>query len=211
VALLPRLAWLATAAALVGWLTLDDRPGAALLVLAAVAPVPFALPRAGVAWSLPAAAPLLGLIGLAPAYAALAGLAGTLPRRVALGALGALWLVLGEPVLGRRLLAGPADGVAGDWREDAAHGFHDVLVPLLDARLAGVALVLAVTAALLPWLVRGRRLAPDAVAVTAWAAGLGAGLQAAVAPGSARGAVVGAICAAAVALAARAAGAGPRA
>jgi hypothetical protein len=209
VALLPRLAWLATAAALVLWLAIDGRPGDALLVLVAVAPVPILLPRAGTAWSLPAAAPLLGLAGLAPVYAALAGLASTLPRRIGLGALGALWLVLAEPLLARKLLAGGA--VSGDWHEDAAHGFRDALVPLLDVRLAGVALVFAVTAALLPWLVRGRRLAPDAVAVTAWAAGLAAGLQAAVAPAAARGAIAGAIVAALVALGARAAGAGPRA
>jgi hypothetical protein len=81
---------------------------------------------------------------------------------------------------------------------------------LLDVRLAALALVFAGTAALLPWLVRGRRAAPDAVAATAWAAGLGAGVQAAVAPAAARGAVAGAVLAAAVALAARAAGAGPR-
>jgi hypothetical protein len=209
VALLPRVAWLLTAAALVGWLAIDDHPGDALLVLVAVAPVPFLLPRAGKAWSLAAAAPLLGLVGLAPVYAALAGLASTLPRRIGLGALGALWLVLAEPLLGRRLVAG--DAVSGGWHEDAAHAFNDVLVPLLDVRLAAIALVFAVTAALLPWLVRGRRLAPDAVAVTAWAAGLGAGLQAAVAPAAARGAVLGAIVAALVALGARAAGAGPRA
>jgi hypothetical protein len=210
VALLPRIAWLATAALVVGWLAIDDRAGDALLVLVAVAPVPILLPRAGVAWSLPAAAPLLGLAGLAPAYAALAGLAGTVARRAGLGALGALWLVLAEPLLARRLLSGPKGGVPGDWPTDAADAFHDVFVPLLDARLAGLALVFAVTAGLLPWLVRGRRLAPDAVAVTAWAAGLGAGVQAAVAPASARGAVVGAILAAVIALAARAAGAGPR-
>jgi hypothetical protein len=210
VALLPRVAWLLTAAALVGWLALDDRAGAALLVLVAVAPVPLALPRAGVAWSLPAAAPLLGVAGLAPAYAALAGLASTLPRRIALGALGALWLVLAEPLLGRRLLAGPEGGIEGDWPSDAAHAFRDVLVPVLDARLAALALAFAVTAAVLPWLVRGRRLAPDLVAVTAWAAGLGAAVQAAVAPAAARGAILGAIVAAVVALAGRAAGAGPR-
>jgi hypothetical protein len=169
-----------------------------------------ALPRAGVVWSLPAAAPLLGLAGLGPAYAALAGQAATLPRRAAVGALGALWLVLAEPLLGRRLLAGAPGGVPGGWPSDVAHAFHDVLVPLLDVRLAALALVFAGTAALLPWLVRGRRAAPDAVAATAWAAGLGAGVQAAVAPAAARGAVAGAVLAAAVALAARAAGAGPR-
>jgi eukaryotic-like serine/threonine-protein kinase len=207
--LLPRLAWLATAAAALGWLLVDGQDGTALLVLVAVGPVPILLPRAGVLWSLPAAAPLLGLAGLAPVYATLAGLAGrNLARRGALGALGALWLFLGEPLLARHLLAGQA--VAGDWGEDGRTAFHDVLVPMLDAHLGAVALVFAVTAALLPWLVRGRRLAPDLVAATAWAAGLAAGLQAAVAPATARGAIVGAVAAAALALVARAAGAGPR-
>jgi eukaryotic-like serine/threonine-protein kinase len=206
--LLPRLAWLAAAAATLGWLLVDGQDGTALLVLAAIGPVPILLPRAGVLWSLPAAAPLLGLAGLAPVYATVAGLAGNVARRVALGALGGLWLFLGEPLLARHLLAGHA--VPGAWSEDGRTAFHDVLVPMLDAHLGAVALVFAVTAGLLPWLVRGRRLAPDLVAATAWAAGLAAGLQAAVAPAGARGAIAGAALAAVLALVARAAGAGPR-
>jgi eukaryotic-like serine/threonine-protein kinase len=207
--LLPRLAWLAGAAALLGWLLVDGQDGTALLVLVAIAPVPILLPRAGVLWSLPALAPLLGLAGLAPVYATAAGLAGrNVARRAALGALGALWLFLAEPLLARHLLAGHA--VSGAWGEDGRTAFHDVLVPLLDVHLGAVALVFAVTAGLLPWLVRGRRLAPDLVAATAWAAGLAAGLQAAVAPASARGAIAGAVVAAVAALVARAAGAGPR-
>jgi hypothetical protein len=208
VALLPRLAWLAAAGALVGWLALDGRPGSALLVAAAVAPVPVLLPRAGTSWSAAAAAPLLGLAGLAPAYAALAGLAATWPRRAALGALGALWLTLAEPLLGRRLLAGPEGGAPGDWPSHASRALHNVLEPALDVRLAALAATFAVAAAVLPWLVRGRRAAPDAVAATAWAAGLGAAVQAAAAPASVRGAVVGAILAGVAVLVARAAGAG---
>ncbi|MFL5888979.1 MAG: hypothetical protein ACJ76M_07830, partial [Solirubrobacteraceae bacterium] len=74
----------------------------------------------------------------------------------------------------------------------------------LDVHALALVGVFAVTAAIAPWLVRGRSAAPDAVAATAWAAGLGAGVQAALAPGTARGAVVGAIVAGVALLAARA-------
>ena len=50
-----------------------ERPGAAVLAAAALAPVPLLLRRRGTAWSVPALAPLLGFAGLAGAYPALAG------------------------------------------------------------------------------------------------------------------------------------------
>jgi len=198
VALLPRLAWLTAVAALLTWLVADGRSGSALLIAAAAVPVPLLLPRAGTLWSVPGLAPLLGLAGLSPAYAVAAGQAPTLPRRAALGALGAWWLVLAEPLLGRQLLAGEA--VGGDWPGSASKALDDVLVPLLEPRTAGLVAAFAVAAAVLPWLVRGRHVAPDAVAATAWAAGLGAAVQAAVAPDTARGVVVGAVAAGGLAL-----------
>ena len=62
VAIFPRLGWLAVTVATVAMLS-TDRAGAAVLVAAAVVPVPLLLRRRGTAWSVPALAPLLGLAG----------------------------------------------------------------------------------------------------------------------------------------------------
>jgi len=207
VALLPRLAWLAGAAALLVWLVAAGRAGTALLLAPALALVPPLLPRAGIAWSLPAAAPALGLAGLGPAACALAGGATTVVRRAALGALSALWLIFGEALLDRRLLTAAPD-VPGDWQRHAGRAASDVLPALVDPRLLALAGVFALAAAVLPWLVRGRRLAPDLVGATAWAAGLAAATQAAVAPTHARNIVLAAIAAGALALVVRAGSAG---
>ena len=72
VAVLPRLGWLAAAAATIAVLAVE-RPGTAVLVAAAALPVALLLLRRGTAWSVPALAPLLGLASLAGAYPALAG------------------------------------------------------------------------------------------------------------------------------------------
>ena len=64
VAVLPRIGWLVTAVAVIAVLA-DQQPGAAVLVAAALAPVPLALRSRGTAWSVPALAPLLGLGGVA--------------------------------------------------------------------------------------------------------------------------------------------------
>ena len=207
VALLPGLAWLAAAAALVVWLAAAGRPGTALVLAPALALVPVLVPRGRAAWSLPAAAPVLGLAGLAGGYCALAGQARTLPRRAGLGALGALWLVVAEALLDRRLLGGAPAGLpdAERWQHHVRPAVDDVLPALLDARTLALAGAFAVAAALLPWLVRGHRAAPDAVAATAWAAGLAAATQAALAPTEPRGLVAGAIVAGALALVLRAA------
>src|SRR3954452_19184018 len=93
VAVLPRAGWLAVAVAAVALLA-AERPGAALLTAAALAPVPLALYRRGTAWSVPALAPLLGLAGLAGASPAIAGRARGWVARAALGALGAWCAVL---------------------------------------------------------------------------------------------------------------------
>jgi hypothetical protein len=123
VAVFPRVGWLLAAIATVGVIA-AERPGAALLVAAALAPVPLLLFRRGTTWSLPALAPLLGLATLAGAYPALVGRAKGPVTRAALGALGAWWALLAAPLLGRELLGGvPADAVAdGAGRAEAAHG-----------------------------------------------------------------------------------------
>jgi eukaryotic-like serine/threonine-protein kinase len=92
-------------------------------------------------------------------------------QRAALGAAGLWWLLMAEALTGRRLLFGtepPAGTLDG---ADAA--LDHVLVPPFTSGLAAVAAVWALAALLLPWLVRGRRLGPDVVGASAWAAGLG--------------------------------------
>jgi hypothetical protein len=115
----------------------------AALVAAALAPVPLLLRRHGTVWSVPALAPVLGALTLSAAFPALAGRARPWFVRGLLGALGAWWLLLW-------------DGKA--WPEPAQLGYLAVF---------------AVAAAVLPWLVRGRSLAPDIVLAAAWAGALG--------------------------------------
>ena len=182
--LLPRAGWLlalAGAATVLGAgaaLTGGDRavaaPGSAALLLLAAAPVPFVLARAPRAWSLPALAPALGLLALAGAYPALAGRAARVLERAALGAVGAWWLLLGECVTGRALLLGPAPGApSGDSAQAALSLAADAVADAAVAGLPALLALWALAAAVLPWLVRGRSLAVDVVAATAWAAGLG--------------------------------------
>ena len=199
VAALPRAGWLAGALALVVALAVD-RPGAALVVLAAAAVAPALARGSGHAWSLPAAAPLLGLATLAGAFPAVAGRAGRWWQRAGLGAAGLWWLLLAEPLLGATLLSGSE--AARGWEADAGAAIDGVLWPPLASGLVLLAAVWALAALVLPWLVRGRYAGVDFVAASAWAAGLGAGSAAlaewagAVPP---RGVVAGAIAAGALA------------
>ena len=71
-----------------------------------------------------------------------------------LGAAGVCWLLLAEPLLGSTLLAG-ADPPFG-WRADAGSALDGVLWPPLASGLAALAVMWALAAVLLPWLVRGR-------------------------------------------------------
>ncbi|MBE2316966.1 serine/threonine protein kinase [Solirubrobacter sp. CPCC 204708] len=194
VALLPRLGWLATAVATVAAVSVEH-PGAALLIGFALAPVPLLLRRHGPLWSVPALAPLLGLATLAGVFPALAGQARGWFARAALGALGAWWALLAAPLLGRAMLlagegTGGARAVAGADEPAAALAVASgdpalvrganvdeavdlVLRPLAESGVLLYALVWAAAAAVLPWLVRGRFLALDLVAASAWAAALG--------------------------------------
>ncbi len=176
VLLLPRAGWLAAAAALLVALAAPpvDAPGLALVMGAGVLASPVLLPRAGRAWSLPALAPALGLAYVAAGYCAVAGQARTLWRRAALGALGFWWVALAEALAGRALHLGVSDGVppAPGWAGSGTDAATEVLWPLLSGGLLVGALSWAAAAAVLPWLVRGRRLLADAVAAGAWAAGL---------------------------------------
>jgi eukaryotic-like serine/threonine-protein kinase len=178
VAVLPRAGWMLAAAALVLALAVGPapRPGAALLVAALAAGPPLLLRSDGRSWSLPAAAPALGLLGLAGAFPALAGHAPRWSARAALGALGAWWLVLAEPLLGKALVFGPAPGTPSRPGFDGAPGIAagDVLAKACSSGALLLAVVWAAAALVAPWLVRGRSLPADVAGAATWAAGLAA-------------------------------------
>ena len=201
VAVLPRVGWIALAAALATWLMVDQRPGTAVLVAVVAVPTAAVLRRGGPLWSAPAIAPVLGLAGLSGAWPALAGQAARPWHRLALGAMGAWWLVLAEAVAGERLATGPPRDM-GDWQRSTQHAWTDVLVPIVTHGALLVAALWALAALALPYLVRGRVFALDLVGATVWAAALGSATQA-VAP-EMRGLVAGAVAAGGLAVAARA-------
>ena len=218
VALLPRIGWSVVAAGLVAWLASRGagsagREGTALVVAGALATVPLLLPRAGHLWSVPALAPLLGAIGLAPLYLAVAGMASTMWRRLGAGAAGFLWLAAAEPLSGRNLLFGPAEGTGPlpAWQGSLGGALDDAYQPFLLS-IAPLPLVLwALLAAALPLLVRGRGLALDAGGAAVWGGAvllghraLGDIMDGSVALADARGAVAGAVLGALAAVAARA-------
>jgi hypothetical protein len=201
--LLPRVAWLLGALLATAWLATSAGLGGAAIVLAlGLAPVPLLLPRAGAWWSVSGAAPALGVVGLAVAFPVVAALPRSPWRRAVLGAAGAWWLMLGEALVGRRLLAGPAAGtaVAIRWEDAPGAVVSGVLQPLFASPLPVLCAVWAVAAVVLPWLVRGRSPLAAAVGAVGWGAALAAvaaGLPGG--PGSAE-AVVGGLVAAAGAL-----------
>jgi serine/threonine protein kinase len=171
VALLPRLGWAAAAVAFIAWLAAAGLTGLALLCVCALVVTPLAMPMLPAAWSVPVLAPLLGLTGLAGAFPALAGRARSAVARAALGAAGVWWLLLAEPALHMRLLAGAphASSPRSGWEGSAADAANLVLSPILSGGLVSLALVWAVAAVVLPWLVRGHSLRVDALAAALWA------------------------------------------
>ena len=207
---LPRALWLGCGVAVAAWQAVAGRPGVALLVLAATAPL-LALPRrAGAGWMSCALAPVLGLAGLAGAFPAVAGQARRWSERAALAALGYWWLALSEPLLARRLWLGEPAGTPprAVWEGSASSAAVHVIAPLLSLGVLLGAALWAAGAVVLPWMVRGRRAALDVVAATVWAALLASaapllidGPSAHAAP---RGLVLGAVLAAGLAVAARA-------
>ena len=211
VAILPRAGWLTAALGVPLLLALGpvQRPGAALLAAALALASPLLLRPDGRAWTLPAAAPALGLLGLAGAYPALAGRAPRWGARAALGGLGAWWVVLAEPLLDRTLVFGPAADTPARVSFDGAAGITagDVIAPAVTSGALLLAVIWGVAAVVLPWLVRGRSLASDVVAASAWSAGvaaaavaLGESLGDRVAQSAPHGMVPGAVVAAALAV-----------
>jgi hypothetical protein len=211
VALLPRVGWIAGALGVCGWLASPDagREGTALVLTAALLPIPLLLPRNGLLWSAPALAPLLGAIALAPLFVGVASLCSTAWRRAGLAAAGFLWLAIGETLTGDDLLFGVADGTAPrpGWEGSVVDAANDALAPLFGSPALLPAFVWAAFAAVLPLLMRGRWTKLDAAAAALWAVGLVLALDAlgdllagSTALTGARGAVAGSCLAAAVAV-----------
>jgi eukaryotic-like serine/threonine-protein kinase len=149
-----------------------DRPAAAALAAVALALTPVLARRAPLAWSLPALAPVLGLAALAGGFPAIAGRARSVAARAGLGAAGAVWALLAEPVLGRALVLGAAPSPG--WDRDAGRALTRAAWPLVTSGAVLLAVLWALAAVLLPWIVRGRSLVLDLVMGTTWAAGFAA-------------------------------------
>jgi hypothetical protein len=178
VAASPAVAWLVLGLGAIAWCGAAGDPGTALLLAAALAPVPLLLPACPWLWTAPALAPALGAIGLGAASPAAAGrLGSSWWQRAALAALSYWWLALAEILAGRRFLLGPpgAVGARASWHGSLSGAFDHVLVPLSsDGRLATAALW-ALAAALLPWFVSARDALQRAVGAVVWAGALVAG------------------------------------
>jgi eukaryotic-like serine/threonine-protein kinase len=215
---LPRAVWVGCVVALATWQVASARPGVALLLLAATAPLLLLGPRPGVGWLTAGLAPALGLVGLAGAYPALAGQASGWSRRAVLGALGYWWLALAEPLLatgahGARLWLGPPAAAPSRavWEGSLDSAAIHVTGPMLTTGLVCGAALWAAAAAVLPLVVRGSSAILDTFAAILWSAVLlaatpyfDAGLSAGAVLPQPRGAVLGAIAGAAIAIAGRA-------
>ncbi len=210
---LPRLLWLGCVLAIAVWQAAHGRVGVSLLVLAAGAPLLLLPRRAGPGWLAAALAPVLGLAGLAGAFPAFAGQRSTWRSRAALALLGFWWLALAEPLLARHLWLGPPAGLPprAVWETSFDTTSKEVVGPMLTVELLIGALVWAVAAAVLPWIVRGRNAALDVVAAVAWTVALLAAvplleraLLAHANEPSPRGALLGAVLGCGVAICARA-------
>jgi hypothetical protein len=162
VSLLPRVGWIAAAIGVCAWLASPEggQEGTALVLTAALLPIPLLLPRAGLLWSAPALAPLLGALGLAPLFVlATAWLARTVWRRAGLAVAGLLWLRLAEALTGDDLLYGSAVATPprAGWEGSVVDAASEAIVPAVTS----VDLVLAIAwvgaAVALPLLARGRR------------------------------------------------------
>jgi eukaryotic-like serine/threonine-protein kinase len=171
---LPRAVWLGCALAAIVWQLWVGRPGVALLLLAAAAPLVLLPRRSGPGWLTGALAPMLGLAGLAGAFPALAGQRARLSERAALAALGFWWLTLAEPLLDRRLWLGAPLGTPtrSVWEGSLSDAATHVLGPILSLSVLAGAGVWAGAAVLLPWVVRGRSATLDVVAATIWSVAL---------------------------------------
>lgn len=205
-----RLLWVAAVLGLCAWQASAGRSGVAVVALAAVLPLVALVRRPGLRWLLAGFAPLLGVVGLAGAYPALAGQVVRWRSRAVLGALGYWWLTLAGLLLDDRaqhLWLGLPAGVSVRWESSPTLAVTHALVPVATLGVLLGALLWALAATLLPWLVRGRGAGPDALAAIGWAAGLAAaspvldgGLRLHAGVPSPRGVIVGAALGAALAV-----------
>jgi hypothetical protein len=215
---LPRALWLACALAVILWQAWLGKTGLALLLLAAAVPL-VAMPaqrasrRVGAGWLGCALAPVLGLVGLAGAFPALAGQSARPRSRAAFGAFGYWWLILSEPLLARRLWLGQPSGAPSRavWEGSVSATATHVLAPALSVGVLLGAALWALAAVVLPWIVRGRRVALDVLGATIWALALvlatpalDSGVSAHVLHPTPRGALLGAIVGGILAVVARA-------
>jgi eukaryotic-like serine/threonine-protein kinase len=162
VALLPRVGWIAAAMAVCAWLASSEggQEGTALVLSAALVPIPLLLPRAGLLWSAAALAPLLGAIGLAPLFVvAAAWLGKTVWRRAGLAAAGLLWLRLAEALTGADLLYGSAAPTAprAGWEDSVVDAAREAIEPVLTSLDPVLAIAWVAAAVALPLLARARR------------------------------------------------------
>jgi eukaryotic-like serine/threonine-protein kinase len=215
---LVRAVWVGCVLAVAAWQVASARPGVALLLLAATAPLLLLGPHPGIGWLTAGLAPLLGLVGLAGAYPALAGQASRWQRRAALGALGYWWLTLAGPLLlasasSERLWLSAPSGLPprAVWEGSLDAAAVHFIAPALTVGLVLGASLWAVAATVLPLIVRGSSAIRDTLAAVAWSAALlaatpyfDAGLSAGATLAQPRGAVLGALAGAAVAVAGRA-------
>jgi tRNA A-37 threonylcarbamoyl transferase component Bud32 len=176
VALAPRRGWLALALAGVAWIAIAGQPGTATVVALAVAPVPLLLAGEPWLWSIPAFAPLLGALGVAAAFPGVAARAAASSpwRRTVLGAVGYWWVALTEELVGRRLLFGVATGTRAraSWQGSVPGALEHALAPLCTPDRIAPALLWALAALVLPWLVGAASRALRVTAAMAWAGGL---------------------------------------
>ncbi len=172
VLVLPRLGWLALIAAVAGLAVAQGNAGFALVALPVLLLPVLVMLRTPTDWPLAAGAPALGLVGLAGAWPALAAGAATVWRRAALAATGWVWLLFAGAIAGRVLYVPRITGAApaAAWAGSPYNTLHQLLLPLARSGELAPALVWALAAAALPWLVRGRSLPLDFVRVVIWAA-----------------------------------------
>jgi hypothetical protein len=208
--ILPRLGWGALTLSAAAVALSEHHSGAAIVILAALLLPVLVAPGRATSWPLSAGAPALGLIGLAGAWPALAARARAALNRAALGAIGWVWVLVATAISGTVLYLPrvPGTPAAHAWMGSPAVTVHRLFWTLVSTGALAPALVWAVAAVVLPWLVRGRSPALDVVRVVVWAAMLPAATTAAIAAvhgsdpiGAAPKAVIGAIAAAVIALA----------
>ncbi len=167
---LPRLSWMAAAAAAVVAVLNGPGPGAAFVAFLAVAPVPLFLTRHGRLWSLPTLVLPLGVAGLGPLFLAATGAVRSGYARAMTAAVAVWWLSLAEIITGSTMYLGPPSGAWSyeRWQDSATTAFEHAIIPLLTGPIIAVAVLWAASALILPHLIRGRGLVLDALGAVIW-------------------------------------------